>query len=435
MLTPRLRLGVALVLAAILSIAATGCGPTATAPPYLDSSSGSVGRDRGWFAPGSTWWGDFGDPQVVRVGNTYYAYSSPTGGRYLPVLTSTDLVTWRVRDRWSNAGPPGARGYSVSADGAIPEEIRGLVDTGAGYYSDTDWARYDNNDAQAHVSWWGLIQPQGPWVKRTVWAPGVAQMGSTWFSYSAVRTSTVSDDPHGFGRFCITMATAPSPTGPFRDASGGGPVQCQSEYADPGGSIDPYPFVDTNAGQNYLLWKAAGKRALPGVTNPHASAIYAAPVGANGVPTFSPPVKLLETNEGSWEGYTIENSAMINYAGRYYLFYSGNYSGTTDSAGHSPYATGYAICPQGPRAACVRQTVNAPLMGSTSTESGPGGASPFVDTQGQLRLSYAFFWPGENRTDAGTSESAHHPRRLNIATLVVNPDGTLTARRRPWTGG
>ena len=45
---------------------------------------------------------------------------------------------------------------------------------------------------------------------------------------------------------------------------------------------------------------------------------------------------------------------MINYNGTTYLFYSANYSGVLDSRGHSNYATGYAICPQGPRAACTR---------------------------------------------------------------------------------
>jgi beta-xylosidase len=35
----------------------------------------------------------------VRVGSTYYAHSSPAGGRYLPVLTSTDLANWYIHRR------------------------------------------------------------------------------------------------------------------------------------------------------------------------------------------------------------------------------------------------------------------------------------------------------------------------------------------------
>jgi beta-xylosidase len=434
MRTPRLLISAALV--AVTLLAGTACEPTPPAPPapYRDSSAAAPG-ERGWFIPGSHWWGDFGDPHVIRVGSTYYAYSSPTGGRYLPILTSTDLVTWKVHARWSDAGPPGAKGYSVVDDTAIPAEIRGAANMGAGIFSAGDWARYDLNDGQVRVSTWGRLESQSAWIKRTVWAPGVAQIGDTWYSYSAVRTSLVSDDPNGFGRFCITVATARSPLGPFRDASGSGPVQCQSTTADPGGSIDPFPYVDPNAGnQPYLLWKAAGKRALAGVSNPHPSAIYAAPLATDGkLLSGRTPVKLLETREGGWEGFTIENSSMIYHQGRYYLFYSGNYSGITDSAGHSRYATGYAICPRGPRAACQRITVNSPLLGSTSAESGPGGASPFVDTAGRLRLAYAFFWPGENRLDQGAAEHQHHPRRMNIATLTVRAsDGHLTATRRTW---
>lgn len=428
-----------LFLAALATaVLAGGCDPVdaAPAPPYRDSSGAAPGS-RGWFQAGTTWWGDFGDPHVVRVGSTYYAYASPTGGRHLPVLTSTDMVTWKVHKRWSASGPPGARGYSVAQDTSIPAEIRGTVNMGAGFYRDTEWGRYDNNDAQVRVSSWGLTEPQGPWIRRTIWAPAVTQIGSTWYAYSAVRVSMQSDDPNGFGRFCITVATARSPLGPFRDTTKG-PVQCQSTYQDPGGSIDPFPYVDplTADKQPYLLWKAAGKRDLPGVTNPHPSAIYAAPLDLNGrLMAGKTPVKLLETREGGWEGFTIENAAMIRHAGRYYLFYSGNYSGVLDSSGRSRYATGYAICPRGPRAACKRITVNAPLLGSTSTEYGPGGATPFHDTNGVLRLAYSFFWPGENRTDMGTAEHMRHPRRMNVARLAARSDGTLLVSRKPWTAG
>ena len=432
----KIRSTAQIAITAVAAVLLAACQPTPSAapPPYRDSSSGVAGVDRGWFQPGSQWWGDFGDPHLVRDGSTYYAYSSPTAGRNLPVLVSTDLNVWRVHDRWSNAGPPGRAGYSVNADPQIPAEIRGAASTGAGTYVDSDWGRYDNNDALVRVSSWGTSEPRGPWIKRTMWAPAVAKIGATWFSYSAVRTSQSSDDPHGFGRFCITAASGPSPVGPFRDISGSSPIQCQSTSADPAGSIDPFPFVDPGqSNKPYLLWKAAGKRALPGVTNPHPSAIYAAPLASDGkLISSSAPIKLLETREGGWEGFTIENASMIRHTNRYYLFYSGNYSGVNDSAGHSNYATGYAICPQGPRAACVRKTVASPLLGSTAQEFGPGGASPFVDTAGNLRLAYAFFWPGENRTNAGPEEHSHHPRRMNIATVGVNSDGTLRVTRRPW---
>jgi len=40
---------------------------------------------------------DFPDPHVIRVDDTYYAYSTNTGGTNIPVLTSTDLVNWDSR--------------------------------------------------------------------------------------------------------------------------------------------------------------------------------------------------------------------------------------------------------------------------------------------------------------------------------------------------
>jgi hypothetical protein len=45
---------------------------------------------------------------------------------------------------------------------------------------------------------------------------------------------------------------------------------------------------------------------------------------------------------------------MIYYGGVVYLFYSANDSLWYDTDGRSHYATGYAICHQGPRAACSR---------------------------------------------------------------------------------
>lgn len=195
---PRRRVLVVVVVALLVgAFSLTACDPAAGPPPYLDSSAGIPGRDRGWFAPGSYWTGDFGDPQVVRVGSTYFTYASPIGGRALPVLSSTDLVHWKVRDRWSTAGPPGAPGYSVFNDPAIPAEVRGQADTGVGPYNESDWGRYDNNDAQVRFTSWGTYDPQGPWMKRTIWASSVAQIGSRWFSYSAVKVSNSSDDPQG----------------------------------------------------------------------------------------------------------------------------------------------------------------------------------------------------------------------------------------------
>jgi hypothetical protein len=397
------RRSTAVTLIAVLAVLGLA---SCTQPPFKDTLPGSGGPDdRGWFEPGQQWIGDFGDPHIVRVGTTYYAYSSPTGGRYLPVLTSTDLRTWVVHPRWSDAGPPSGA-YNVNLDPRIPIEIR-QSPQGAG-------DKYNLNDGLVSPASWGLPNTTtGPWMNRDLWAPGVIQIGATWFAYSAVRTSWYSDDPNHYGRFCLTVASAPSPWGPFRDISGAGPIQCQPVETDPAGSIDPFPYYHAPTGKYYLLWKAAG---MVGVRE---SALMSVELGHDGRPVPGAPwVKLLETNrEHPWEGGTIENPGMVFTGRMTYLFYSGN-SSLADDNGNSPYATGYAMCFYGPAAPCVRPQ-STPLIASSGQLQGPGGSAPFLDASGALKIAYATFWGFEGRRP--------QPRRLHIGTVVANPDGyTLT---------
>ena len=118
----------------------------------------------------------------------------------------------------------------------------------------------------------------------------------------------------------------------------------------------------------------------------------------------------------------MENPSMIRYHGRWYLFYSAN-SFQADRSGHSPYATGYAIC-VGPAGPCAAHQPR-PLMGSTAAESGMGGAQAFIDSRGALRLIYASYTPGEYRTN----HPIRQPRRMHIAKLTPRPNGTLAFGR------
>jgi predicted amidohydrolase len=133
----------------------------------------------------------------------------------------------------------------------------------------------------------------------------------------------------------------------------------------------------------------------------------------------STPKKILATNRAAaWEGSTIENPSMVDYRGTTYLFYSANDS-ISDSEGRSNYATGYAICPHGPTAACNRVAGGVkPLLASAGVSQGPGGASPVISPQGRVYLAYASYWLGESR-------NGYHPRRLHIASLIQNPDHSL----------
>lgn len=110
--------------------------------------------------------GDFPDPSILVTKSRYYAYSTQSGGRNIPVITSSDLTSW---------GKP---------SDALP-----VLPT---------WAEY------------GLT-----------WAPAVSQ--SPVGGYEMFFVARDRD----LGLQCIGRATAPSPRGPFVD-SDGQPFLCQT---------------------------------------------------------------------------------------------------------------------------------------------------------------------------------------------------------------
>lgn len=121
--------------------------------------------------------GDFPDPFVFVNGGRYYAYSTQiwSGDRWtnVPVMSSTNLASWStIKD-------------------ALPTLPA--------------WARPGNT-----------------------WAPGVIRRSGRYLLYYTTTQATT-------GRQCISVATASTPTGPFRDRSNG-PLVCQLSQ---GGSIDP----------------------------------------------------------------------------------------------------------------------------------------------------------------------------------------------------
>ncbi|MCZ7528311.1 MAG: glycoside hydrolase family 43 protein [Acidimicrobiia bacterium] len=184
---PRARWRSAVLVAALAAALAGLAGGPARTPAGAAPGSAPV-------LPGQVFTGNFPDPHVLRVGDTYYAYATNTGGLNVPVLASTDLQTW------------------VGVGEALPE-----------------------------LPSWVHRRPQ-----RDLWAPGVVRLGGRFVLYYSA--------PHsGTGTQCISVATAAGPTGPFVDRSFA-PLVCQ---ADRNGSIDPSPFVDAD-GTPYLVWKSEG---------------------------------------------------------------------------------------------------------------------------------------------------------------------------------
>ncbi len=137
---------------------------------------------------------DFPDPDVLRVGDTYYAYATQngSGSRNVQLATSTDLRTW-----------------TVSRTDPLPEL--------------PSWA-----------------------TNGRTWAPDVSAVGDGFVMY--VTAHGVDPDVQ-----CIGVATATSPEGPFRPV-GRDPLVCPVAA---GGAIDPASHVEPD-GSRWLLWKNDG---------------------------------------------------------------------------------------------------------------------------------------------------------------------------------
>lgn len=352
-----LALGSALLgasaLAGVTSAAADPAGTAgraATAP--------GEGTGTGMFAAGTQWTGEFADPSITRVGTTYYAYATATGGDNLPVAHSTDLVHWYARDAYPADSNPGW------------------------------WSGY--NDAMPHPARWALydVQRNGRSFTRP-WAPAAIRVGSGY-----VLTYSVPSTQSNPNRRCVSVATSSDPQGPFVDNTSR-PLVCSS---DPNGSNDPQLFQSANT--TYLMWKNAG---VPGKSS---TKIWTRPLNAAGT-AFAPgsTAHLLLATAQAWEGNVVEGPAMIVFDHHYYLFWAGNSWGT------ARYAIGYAIC-RSPVSGCVRQGT-APLIHTGGSIAGPGSPAPLIGPNGGLRLGYAAWSVGAVGYDAG----GH--RRLHVAALAV----------------
>jgi beta-xylosidase len=137
---------------------------------------------------------DFPDPDVLRVGDRYYAYATQTsnGARNVQLATSADLRSWKLQP-----------------DDALPEL--------------PEWA-----------------------TNGRTWAPDVAAVDGGYVMY--LTAHSVEPDMQ-----CIGVARSANPGGPFRPV-GRRPLVCP---AGGGGAIDAASYVEPD-GARYLLWKNDG---------------------------------------------------------------------------------------------------------------------------------------------------------------------------------
>jgi hypothetical protein len=141
---------------------------------------------------------DFPDPDVILVGDTYYAYATNSVAGNIQVISSTDLVNW------------------TPLGNALP-----------------------------HLPSWAAPD--------ATWAPAVAMLGGHFELYYAV-------DVAGTNTECISVATSTNPVGPYIDSSTG-PLECQESLGgsiDPsvfmGGPRAPYLVWKSGGEGSSAIW-------------------------------------------------------------------------------------------------------------------------------------------------------------------------------------
>jgi hypothetical protein len=146
---------------------------------------------------------DFADPQVLRDGDSYYAFGTNGPAGTVQVLSSSDLADWEVRGSALNGVPA--------------------------------WAQIG-----------------------FTWAPAAIKTGATYTLFYTVRQKAS-------GKQCISRATATAPAGPYTDSSTG-PLVCQlgqagsidpSPYRDEAGNLYlTWKSEGETAGGGAGLWMA-----------------------------------------------------------------------------------------------------------------------------------------------------------------------------------
>ena len=285
--------------------------------------------------------GDFPDPDIVVAGGTYWAYSTGSGGRNLQVMSSTDMKNWT---------PP------ADPLPTLPS-----------------WASA------------GLT-----------WAPGVMRIGNEFVMYYTVHSASLNEQ-------CISVATSPTPGGPYTDTSAG-PLICQT--AD-GGSIDPNPYQDPVSGNLYLLWKS-DDNSIGQMTH-----IWGQPLSPDGMTLAAgTSPTLLLTQSAAWQSPAIEGPTVVQRGQTFYLFYGANsYSSSKSGIG---YATSGSLL-----GSYTNVSTSGPWLGSRGNAIGPQGPMVYTDLSGATRMAFAAWYGTVGYANGGV-------RALWIGTLGFNRSGAPT---------
>jgi hypothetical protein len=314
---------------ALLAASAAVAGGLAVGTPMAVAATGAGLSVQPSLSPAFD--GDAPDPDVVRNGTDYYAFTTGTVlGNHLQALVDT-----------SGSPSSGWRSFTGTSSGSSALPVV------------PDWEQVD-----------------------TQTSPGVFFWDGTWIMYyDAAQRGYQGDTGHN----CLSVATDATLTVDqpvFTDQSAA-PLTCQAGY---GGAIDPSPFVDPVSGRAYLVWKSNDG----GSDQP--ARLWSQPLSATGRSLVGSPRLLLTQNTSAypWES-TVENPDLVDQGGSYLLMYS---TGIFDSPS---YSEAYAIC-AGPTGPCTQRDAQ-PLLSSRGSAAGPGGGSLFQDASGHWDLGYAAWRP------------------------------------------
>jgi len=327
-----------------------------------------------YFAPGAIYTQNFPDPSVVWDSTTqrYYAFSTTTGGVYVPVMWSTDLVTWTAR---ATHTLPNANSQYHDA---LPDP-----------------------SPVGHP--WQSNEPNFP---DEVWAPFVTKLSgggaSAWVMFYSLRMDS-------YGKHCIYYATSPTPDGPYLAPK---QMYCGDR---PLGYIDPSVFSEgsntwlvlKDEGQVGVAWSAIWAREIV-LTNAQ-TVSWKYPDGSPGG-FFTP---LLEAS-GGWERGVVENPSLARLSdGGLTLFYSG---GWWDTDG---YAVGMARCGaiQLSWTPICTRVGNGQAMRTRFGMKGIGGSAAFRGAAGELYLANHYWDEG---LPAGYPSNQ---RRLVVDRVFETPGG------------
>ncbi|XRQ10864.1 family 43 glycosylhydrolase [Actinomadura welshii] len=280
------------------------------------------------------------------------------------------------------SGPPmpSPAGTPVPVDppGYSPVEpvLRGAFADPAVIKAEGRYFAYGTNNADATVPVATAPSPTGPWREaRTDGLPRLpswAEAGRTW----APEVVPPGHGSHAYllyftarrkdgDRQCIGVATATSPAGPFVPLEGE-PLVCPLDL---GGAIDAASYIETD-GTRYLLYKTDKRET---------AAIYLVRLTPDGRGLAGTPKRIM--GRGAGEPVLVEAPELVRRGGKYVLLYSSGWYFKPN------YQTRYAVASsiEGPyeKAAEPVQSTGAYRSGV----EGPGSVDVFTDETGD----YLFF--------------------------------------------